>query len=127
MQVLLNLCLNARDAMPDGGTLTLRGVSASCPCGHPEGELGCVCIEVEDRGPGIPEAFREAVFERFVRVDVGRAPDAGGTGLGLAIVRELVEGMGGTVRALGAEPNGTRMEVELPRAAGGLDGADPAP
>lgn len=114
-QVVHNLVSNA--LRYSAGPVSLR-----CRCTD-----ALVCIEVEDRGPGIPEDFREAVFERFVRVDVGRAPDAGGTGLGLAIVRELVEGMGGSVRALGAEPNGTRMQVELPRAAGELDGADAAP
>ena len=57
-----------------------------------------VClVTVTDDGPGIPAADRDRVFERFTRLDDGRARDAGGAGLGLAIVRELVRRHGGTV------------------------------
>ena len=55
-------------------------------------------------GEGIPGPLRERVFDRFTRLDDGRARDAGGTGLGLAIVRELVRRHGGTVRLLDARP-----------------------
>ena len=58
---------------------------------------GRVLVEVDDDGPGIPEADRERVFERFVRLDDARARDDGGSGLGLAIVAELVAAHGGTV------------------------------
>ena len=57
----------------------------------------CVELIVEDDGPGIPEAQRQRVFERFVRLDEARARDAGGSGLGLAIVKEIVAAHGGTV------------------------------
>lgn len=74
-------------------------------------------VTVTDDGPGIPAADRERVFERFTRLDDGRASDAGGAGLGLAIVRELVRRHGGTV-AVTAAPGGqggARIELHLPR------------
>ncbi|WP_213452459.1 sensor histidine kinase [Rhizomonospora bruguierae] len=70
-------------------------------------------VTVADDGPGIPAADRERVFDRFTRLDDGRARDAGGAGLGLAIVRELVRRYGGTVRLTDAQP-GVRAEVRLP-------------
>ena len=73
-----------------------------------------VVVTVTDDGEGIPGPLRERVFDRFTRLDDGRARDAGGTGLGLAIVRELVRRHGGTVRLLDARP-GVRAEVRLPR------------
>jgi signal transduction histidine kinase len=76
---------------------------------------GVVLLAVDDDGPGVPEADRERVFERFVRLDDARARDDGGSGLGLAIVAELVAAHGGAV-AIGASPvGGTRVEVSLPR------------
>jgi signal transduction histidine kinase len=72
-------------------------------------------ITVADDGPGIPAADRERVFQRFTRLDDGRARDAGGSGLGLAIVRELVRRHDGTVTLSDAEP-GLRVEVRLPKA-----------
>jgi signal transduction histidine kinase len=75
-------------------------------------------VTVTDDGPGIPPADRERVFERFTRLDDGRARDAGGAGLGLAIVRELVRRHRGTVR-LADRPDGApglRVEVDLPLA-----------
>jgi signal transduction histidine kinase len=71
---------------------------------------------VLDDGPGIPEAERERVFERFRRVDAGRSRNTGGAGLGLAIVRAIAEAHGGTVTAGDSETGrGTRMELVLPR------------
>jgi signal transduction histidine kinase len=70
-------------------------------------------IAVIDDGPGIPSADRERVFQRFTRLDDGRARDAGGSGLGLAIVRELVRRHGGTVTLSDAGP-GLRVDVRLP-------------
>ncbi|TBN57995.1 HAMP domain-containing protein [Glaciihabitans arcticus] len=75
---------------------------------------GGASFTVEDDGPGIPEADRERVFERFVRLDDARGRDAGGTGLGLAIVRELVVAHGGSV-TIGVSPlGGAAMAVHLP-------------
>jgi len=71
-------------------------------------------LVVEDDGPGIPEAERERVFDRFVRLDEARARDAGGSGLGLAIVREIVIAHGGTVTITSAPAGGARVVVRLP-------------
>ena len=74
---------------------------------------GHVELSVSDDGPGVPAAARERVFERFARLDEGRARDAGGTGLGLAIVREVVLAHGGSVTVDGAA--GARFLISLPR------------
>ncbi|GIF38093.1 signal transduction histidine kinase [Actinoplanes xinjiangensis] len=71
-------------------------------------------VVVTDDGPGIPEADRERVFQRFTRLDDARARDAGGSGLGLAIVRELVRRHRGSVTLGDAHP-GLRVEVRLPK------------
>ena len=76
-----------------------------------------VVLAVEDDGSGIPEADRERVFERFVRLDGARARDDGGSGLGLAIVAELVAAHGGAVLAGAGPLGGARVEVTLPRLA----------
>ncbi|MDO5628544.1 MAG: HAMP domain-containing sensor histidine kinase [Mobilicoccus sp.] len=75
-------------------------------------ERGEGVIEVVDDGAGIPEAQRERVFDRFVRLDEGRDRDAGGSGLGLSIVRELIRGERGTVTLHDARP-GVRARITL--------------
>jgi signal transduction histidine kinase len=70
-------------------------------------------VSVTDDGPGIPAEDRDRVFERFTRLDDGRARDSGGAGLGLAIVRELVRRLGGTVSLADADP-GLRVEILVP-------------
>lgn len=77
---------------------------------------GKAVLAVEDDGPGIPEADRERVFDRFARLDEARARNSGGSGLGLAIVREIVGAHCGTVLITGSELGGTRIEVSLPAA-----------
>jgi signal transduction histidine kinase len=76
-----------------------------------------VVLAVDDDGPGIPDADRERVFERFVRLDDARARDDGGSGLGLAIVAELVAAHGGTVAVASSPLGGARVQVALPRLA----------
>ena len=78
---------------------------------------GLVLLGVDDDGPGIPEADRRRVLERFVRLDDARARDDGGSGLGLAIVAELATAHGGTVAVAPSALGGTRVEVTLPRLA----------
>jgi signal transduction histidine kinase len=75
---------------------------------------GHVELSVADNGPGVPAAARERVFERFARLDEGRARDAGGAGLGLAIVREVVVAHGGSVTV-----DGARFLISLPGSASG--------
>ncbi|WP_205304981.1 HAMP domain-containing sensor histidine kinase [Nocardioides sp. 616] len=77
---------------------------------------GAVELSVEDDGPGIAEADRERVFERFVRLDEARTRDAGGSGLGLAIVREIVTALGGSVQVDSSPLGGARFVVRLPAA-----------
>ncbi len=72
-------------------------------------------LSVEDDGPGVGQAERERVFERFVRLDHHRDRVSGGSGLGLAIVRELVEAAGGTVALEGPAPT-SRVVVRIPAA-----------
>jgi signal transduction histidine kinase len=108
-QVVRNLLSNALKFSPDGGLVTVtlaEGTLASAADG--------VCLSVRDRGPGVPEAELEAVFDRFVQSSC-TASKAGGTGLGLAIVREFVEAHAGTVEAANHPDGGARFTVCLPR------------
>jgi signal transduction histidine kinase len=80
-----------------------------------EGRAG-VRLTVTDDGPGVPEALRERVFDRFYRVQESRSRETGGTGLGLPIVRDIVRNHGGRVRLTAREDGepGLRAVVELP-------------
>jgi signal transduction histidine kinase len=78
---------------------------------------GAVVLDIDDDGPGIDQADRERVKERFVRLDEARTRDAGGSGLGLAIVVELVAAHHGSVEITGSPLGGARIEVRLPRTA----------
>jgi signal transduction histidine kinase len=75
---------------------------------------GTAILTVTDDGPGIPEADRERVFERFARVDEARTAAAGGTGLGLAIAREIVVRHRGTIAVDPDGAGGARFVVTLP-------------
>jgi signal transduction histidine kinase len=116
-QVVANLLDNASRHSPPGGKVF---VSA-----HPVGDAGQVVrISVQDQGPGIPDADRERVFERFQR---GSARTDGGTGLGLAIARWAVQLHGGTIRvAPTPEGGGCRIDVNLPRVTNGSPGVTKA-
>ena len=82
-------------------------------------EADSVHFAVADDGDGIPPGDQERVFERFTRLDAGRARDAGGAGLGLAITRAIVEAHRGTVRVDGSYTAGARFVLRLPAAGGG--------
>ncbi|MDV6374965.1 sensor histidine kinase [Deinococcus arenicola] len=71
-------------------------------------------LHVDDDGPGIPEASREAVFTRFTRLDSSRTRGTGGSGLGLAIVQELAQAHGGAAHAGLGPLGGARLTVRLP-------------
>jgi signal transduction histidine kinase/CheY-like chemotaxis protein len=117
-QVLLNLCFNARDAMPRGGTLTLEAeeivVAADEAPPHPEARPGAfIRLRAEDTGEGMPPEVQARVFEPFFST---KRPGKG-TGLGLAIVAGVVRQHGGWVSCASAVGRGTRFDVYLPRAA----------
>ncbi|WP_239319672.1 DUF4153 domain-containing protein [Planomonospora parontospora] len=101
-QVLANLLDNAVRHSPEGGVVVLSA--------RPEGSG--VRLLVTDQGPGIREEDRTRVFERFSRLDAGRAADQGGAGLGLAITKEIVELHGGSIRV--EDGVGCRIAVDLP-------------
>jgi signal transduction histidine kinase len=73
-----------------------------------------VVLTVDDDGPGIPDADRERVFERFTRLDEGRARHEGGAGLGLAVARSVVTRHRGTIVASSSLAGGARLTVTLP-------------
>jgi len=77
---------------------------------------GTVVLTVDDDGPGIPVDDRERVFDRFTRLDDGRARDAGGLGLGLSMVKAITDQHGGTVAIDDAPLGGARLRVRLPAA-----------
>ncbi len=112
-QALLNLLDNAIKYSPRG-TLVLAEV---------RGDGGDAIIEVTDRGPGIPEAHRSRVFERFYRVDAARSREEGGTGLGLSITLWAVEAHGGRIELLSEEGKGSSFRIVLPR----TSSAQPSP
>jgi signal transduction histidine kinase len=74
-----------------------------------------VVIRVEDRGPGIPEADRERIFEPYVRLETSRARHTGGSGLGLAIARASLRAQGGDIHILARKGGGTSVEITLMR------------
>lgn len=74
-----------------------------------------ILIRVKDNGFGIPEQYRESIFQPFFRVDKSRSREHGGVGLGLALVWEIVSLHGGTVKAEESTENGTVMLVSLPK------------
>jgi signal transduction histidine kinase len=71
-------------------------------------------LAIEDEGPGIPEDKAARVFDRFYRVDEGRARDAGGAGLGLAIAKWAVEVHGGSINLAPAQLRGSIFTIQFP-------------
>lgn len=115
---LLNLALNSRDAMPEGGRLTIaticRPVQSAADKNStrwPTGEE--VCIAVSDTGTGIREDERHRVFEPFFTTK----PDGLGSGLGLSMVQGFVEQSGGRIEIDSVEGRGTTITIRLPRIA----------
>jgi nitrogen-specific signal transduction histidine kinase/CheY-like chemotaxis protein len=114
-QVLLNLCVNARDAMPAGGTLSLRAknsqISEELSGQHPEVKPGpAVVISVADTGMGIAPDVLAQIFEPFFTT---KEPGKG-TGLGLATVRGILKNHGGFIDVRSEVGKGTQFDVWLP-------------
>jgi two-component system cell cycle sensor histidine kinase/response regulator CckA len=111
-QVLMNLVINARDAMPEGGMVKIHATSNSNEVGRSKG-LGPspkIVISVVDEGIGIPANIIEHVFEPFFTT---KGP--GGTGLGLATLYSIVSRAGGHVEVQSEVGRGTSFHVVLPR------------
>ena len=117
-QVMMNLCLNARDAMPNGGSITLETTNADVPAtAHTDGPMqdGYVRLRVTDTGIGMTEEVRAKVFEPFFTTkDVGR-----GTGLGLAVVYGVARQHGGWIECHSELGKGSSFDVYLPYAEAG--------
>lgn len=117
-QVMTNLLSNAAKFSPPGSTVVISM----------DRHDGSIRIAVTDRGPGIPEEFRDKIFDAFVQADSSDSRTKGGTGLGLTITRTIVERLGGEIGFITASGEGTTFYVNLPEwretPAPSLSGAD---
>lgn len=118
-QILLDLAINARDAMPDGGVLTIavsrRTVAADVVTQNPEAQAGQFAVlEVTDTGFGMDKATQERIFEPFFTTkDVGR-----GTGLGLSTVHGIVKQHHGWIEINSTPGRGSTFRIYMPSSAG---------
>ncbi|NUQ81271.1 MAG: response regulator [Bacteroidetes bacterium] len=112
-QVLMNLCVNARDAMSGSGTLSIetRHVQATPPGGT---LTSCALLTISDTGSGMPAEVRQRIFEPFFTT---KARDKG-TGLGLAVVYGIVKAHQGWIEVDSAEGHGTTFRIFLPAPTG---------
>jgi signal transduction histidine kinase/ligand-binding sensor domain-containing protein/CheY-like chemotaxis protein len=122
-QVVVNLVMNARDAMPDGGVVMVRvgARTLDAPTALGGVDLGAgeyVCITVSDTGVGMTESVRSRLFEPFFTTKAF----AGGTGLGLAMAHGIVREHGGTIVVSSDEGHGSTFDIWLP-----ADMSDAAP
>lgn len=114
-QVLMNLCVNARDAMPDGGTLNISAenfvIDENYVRINPEAKVGSyIIITISDTGIGIPPEILDRIFEPFFTTkDVGK-----GTGLGLSTVVGIIKSHGGFINVYSEVEKGTQFRVYLP-------------
>ena len=109
-QIVMNLVVNARDAMPKGGKVTIRTSNVT----PDDGRAPCVLLSVSDTGCGMDEATRQRVFEPFFTTK----DKSKGTGLGLSTVYGIVKQSGGDTVAVGEPGCGATFNVSLPVAAG---------
>ncbi len=128
VQVLLNLLSNARDAMPDGGTVTLSARNATLTdtyssVSHLAMPGSYVVIEVEDEGVGIPQDSLAKIFEPFYTTkEVGA-----GTGLGLSTSLAVIRGHGGYMQAYSELDRGSLFRIHLPAEVRAVPSADATP
>ncbi len=123
---LLNLVVNARDAMPNGGTLTISAANQAAPpqdAASTTAAADRVVITVADTGTGIPAHLLERVFEPFFTTK----PRGEGTGLGLAMVKNFVTAASGEIAVESTLGVGTRICLRLPRAASAVAVVRPHP
>jgi len=116
-QALLNLVINARDAMPGGGRLRIDAAPSTDPV-----RGASMRITVEDTGVGIPASTLSRVFEPFFTTK----PHGIGTGLGLAVVQQVIAGAGGSVSVESDPGRGTRFTLVLPAFASEPAAASPS-
>jgi PAS domain S-box-containing protein len=127
-QMILNLALNARDAMPGGGELTFSTETSVVDPGAAAAMAGMVpgryvMLSVADTGCGIPQEVRDRIFEPFFTTkEQGK-----GTGMGLAMAYGIVKSHGGFIYADSEVGRGTTMRVYLPRCDAPAERAEPAP
>jgi nitrogen-specific signal transduction histidine kinase len=120
-QVIVNLAVNAHDAMPDGGRLVIETANATDP-GRPPGARQYVLLSVTDTGTGMDESTLAQIFDPyFTTKERGK-----GTGLGLSTVYGIVDSLGGYVVVDSEPERGTRFAVYLPTTEW-IDEAEPAP
>jgi PAS domain S-box-containing protein len=115
-QVLMNLALNARDAMPQGGTLTVETANVEVSAAHAAGRLAArpgrfVRVQVRDTGHGIPAEIQHRIFEPFFTTK----EQGQGTGLGLAMVFGIVQQHQGWVELCSPPGEGACFDIYLPR------------
>jgi signal transduction histidine kinase/ActR/RegA family two-component response regulator len=112
---LLNIAINARDAMPGGGTILIETANIDARSGQMPKEMAdrdCVLVTVRDTGTGMSPEIKERAFEPFFTTkEVGK-----GTGLGLSMVFGVISQSGGTVRIDSRVGEGTTVQIFLPRA-----------
>ncbi|MGV8928381.1 MAG: PAS domain-containing protein [Brevundimonas sp.] len=111
---ILNLAINARDAMPEGGTLSIETENAAVEA-SPDGEIApgdYILIRVKDTGAGIPPDVIDRVFDPFFTTK----PIGQGTGLGLSMIYGFMRQAGGGVRVTSESGSGTAVDLYLPRA-----------
>jgi len=104
-QVFVNIFMNAIQVMPQGGTLTVRTFDAPlAPGGAP-----AVTVEIDDTGPGIPDAYLTKVFDPFFTTK----PAGQGTGLGLCVAQQIIQLHGGTITLANHPQGGARVTIVL--------------
>lgn len=114
-QVLMNLCVNARDAMPDGGTLTISAenllIDENYAKMNIEAKIGnYILIIISDTGVGIPQQIQDRIFEPFFTTkELGK-----GTGLGLSTVMGIIKSHGGFINVYSEPRKGSKFQVYLP-------------